>query len=176
MRLFIAITLPSEIKDELYNVQNNFNSSFAKIKWVSKKNLHITLKFLGDVDSTEKIKERLEKIKFEPFELSLGNLDYFPNKKDMKIIWAEVFPKKEIISLQQKIDSEFLNEISTDQKFSSHLTLGRIKLIKKKKELLNYLDNIKLKEKSFKISEFHLVESKLTKDGPKYIILETFNK
>ncbi len=178
MRLFIAINLPSEIKDELYQIQGNFDKKFAKVKWVSKKNLHLTLKFLGQCDENklEEIREKLKNISFNSFELNLGKIDYFPDKTDMKIIWINLFPKEEFLQLQKTIDSEFLIDCSKDNIFSAHLTLGRIKLIKKKENFLGYFNNFRIKNKSFVVSEFHLIESKLTKDGPQYKVIETFNK
>ena len=50
MRLFIAIELPDEVKDYLFTIKNNFSMGLAKVNWTAKKNLHLSLKFLGKVD------------------------------------------------------------------------------------------------------------------------------
>ncbi len=175
MRLFVAAELPQEIKNELYALQKSFSPNLAKIKWVSKKNLHLSLKFLGEVDSEdlEKIKVRLNSIKFEQFSVSLSDLETFNNSK---ILWHGISPKDKVIKLQQKIDEELLDIFNSDQKFSPHITLGRVKLIKKEKEFLDSLKNVTIKPSKFEIKQFKLLESKLTKDGPIYAIIGEFNK
>jgi 2'-5' RNA ligase len=89
---------------------------------------------------------------------------------------VEIFPKKKIIELQQKIDQELLDIFNFDQYFSPHLTLGRVKKIKKKEIFESTISEIKIKNKKFEINKFYLIESKVTKDGSKYVILNEFNK
>ena len=76
MRLFIGIFLPEEILDYLYEVENKLKQSLpAKINWVAKKNVHLTLKFLGLVDDKKvnEIINELKKVNFENFELELDD-------------------------------------------------------------------------------------------------------
>tara|TARA_Y100000034_G_scaffold132665_1_gene196207 strand:+ start:1083 stop:1727 length:645 start_codon:yes stop_codon:yes gene_type:complete len=178
MRLFIGLILPSKIRDELFKVHKKISPDISKIKWISKKNLHLTLKFLGDVekDVLSLIIKKLNKIKFDPFEVRLGNLNFFAKNGYVKIIWTEIIPKKEIIKLQQKIDQELLDIFKFDQNFSPHLTLGRVKKIKKKEKFTKMLNDIKISNAQFKINNFYLIESKLTKDGSNYVIFKEFNK
>ena len=111
MRLFIGIFLPREVLDYLYEVQNNLKKSLpAKITWVHKKILHLSLKFLGEVNENkiDEIKEKLNKIKFKPFKVKLDKIGVFPNENYIKVIWVDLNPKGKVIELQQKIDSELL--------------------------------------------------------------------
>ena len=73
MRCFIAIDLPDHVIDYLYEFQNKLKQLPAKIKWVEKKNLHLTLKFLGEIDDKkyEDLKEFLSKIHYNSFEANL---------------------------------------------------------------------------------------------------------
>ncbi len=178
MRLFVGSILPEEIRAELFNFQKKVSSKYAKIKWISKKNLHLTLKYLGEVDKKklEIIYERLEKIKFDPFELSLGKLNFFERNGHMKVLWVEITPKEKVIKLQQRIDEELLSNFKSDQSFSPHLTLGRIKTIKHEDKFSKVLKEAKIVKKIFSIDNFYLIESKLTKDGPVYNVLKEFNK
>ena len=75
--------------------------------------------------------------------------------------------------MQKQVDSELLDLSSKDQEFNVYITLARVKLIKDKEE---FKKNIKINilEKEFEINEFCLVKSELSKDGPKYEILERF--
>jgi len=176
MRCFVGILLPKEIKDELYSVQNQFPSKLAKIKWISKSQLHLTLKFLGKIkqEDINKLKDKLSTIKFKPFKVKLSELGVFPNLSNPKIIWVSLLPGKKVIELQQKVDGELLNIFKFDQKFKPHLTLGRIKMIKKKKEFISKFFSISVDNKGFEISSFSLIKSTLNKDGPVYEVLEDF--
>ena len=77
MRLFISIDLPREIKDYLFGIQKQVRQ--AKITWVPKKNLHLTLKFLGEVkeDKVEEIKDAIN-VSSSKIKASLGNVGFFP--------------------------------------------------------------------------------------------------
>jgi RNA 2',3'-cyclic 3'-phosphodiesterase len=170
MRLFVGLELPKEIKNELFKIQKSIPNNLVKVKWVAKKNLHLTLKFLGEIDKEEieEIKNRLNKIKFKPFEVKLTKFGFFSNSGNVRVLFAELFPKKNIINLQQKIDGELLSLFKNDQKFNPNLTLGRVKAVKKKNEFLACLEKTKIKPLSFSVKEFYLIESKLTKEGPQY--------
>lgn len=177
MRLFIAIELPKEIKDELFKIQKLISPSLAKIKWVSKKNLHLTLKFIGetDVDPTVLV-EKLNRVSFKSIKTSLFEFGAFPTISSSKvnILWVNLNPVPALINLQQEVDSELFTMFKKDQMFSPHLTLGRVKLIKKKDKFLNILKKISVKPIEFEINEFKLMQIKLTKDGPVYSIVERF--
>ncbi len=177
MRLFIGIFLPEEIKNYLYELENKLKKLLhGKINWIAKKNIHFTLKFIGDINETKLngIKEKLNKIKFDSFEVELDKIGVFPDENNPRIIWAGLNPKEKLIELQKKVDSELLDLFSKDQDFKVHITLGRIKLIKNKEEFKTNM-KIEIERKKFEINEFCLVKSKLSKDGPKYEILERFN-
>lgn len=174
MRVFVAIDLPEEVKNELYRIQKLINPSLAKIKWVPKKNLHLTLKFLGEVDDIDDIHQKMSKIKFEPFEVNLKNFGAFPSWENINVFWVDMEPHKEIINLQQKVDAELFNFSNKYQKFSPHLTLGRVKSIKKEKEFFKVIKSIKINPIKFEVDEFQIMESKLSKDGSKYITLKKY--
>jgi RNA 2',3'-cyclic 3'-phosphodiesterase len=172
MRLFISIDLPKEIKDYLFNLQKEVRE--AKINWVSKKNLHLTLKFLGEVDE-DKIPEIIKAIKeinYPSFEVSLTNLGFFPSKEKPKVIWVGLDPEDKVIDLQQKVDEALLTVVPTEQQFQAHLTLGRIKLIRREKDFQKSLENISIENKKFKITSFKLMKSELRRSGADYGELE----
>ncbi len=176
MRCFIAIKLPIEIKDYLFELQKEIKSEYAKINFVHKKNLHLTLKFLGEINDKKlaDIMGVLKEIKFKRFEVGLDHVGFFPDEKHIKVVWVSLKPTKEVIGLQQKIDSEILGLFDKDERFSAHLTLGRVKFIKNKEKFLEQLQNVNLKNKEFLISEFYLIKSDLKKDGPEYTDLGVF--
>ena len=174
MRAFIAINLPKEVKDYLFDLQKEFKDS-GKINFVHKKNIHLTISFLGNIDGNKlkQIKEKLSKIKLKSFEVSLNSLGVFPNKDFIRILWVNLTPKDKIFELSKNIDQELI-EFSNKQEFSDHITLGRVKFLKNKQEFLKKL-NLKIKPIKFKINSFELIKSDLSKDGPKYTVLETYS-
>jgi len=176
MRCFIAIKLPIEIKDYLFELQREIRSEYAKINFVHKKNLHLTLKFLGEINNKkiEVIKERLRKINFKHLKVSLNDIGFFPNEKSIRVVWISLKPINAVIELQQKIDSEILDLFNKDERFSNHLTLGRVKLIKNKEKFLERLRSLNIENKTFLINNFYLIKSDLKREGPEYIDLEVF--
>jgi 2'-5' RNA ligase len=176
MRLFIAVDLPDEIKNYVFNLQNEINSGLTKINWVHKKNLHLTLKFLGEVedDKVDKIKERLSSIKFDAFKLTFTKIGFFPSDKKISVIWLGIEPESKLIELQQKVDAEILNLFPDDQTFSAHLTLGRVKMIKKMKDFKKIIDDIDIEPLEFEVKSFKLMKSDLKRGGPKYEVIEEF--
>ncbi len=177
MRTFVSFSISDEAKDYAYKLQKQINNpKLAKIKWNFKKNLHITLKFLGEVpeEKLEEVKQALKEVEFEPFELTTGNVGCFPSKRNPRVVWLALEPEKNAIALQQKVDEALLTVLPTDQKFKAHLTLGRVKLIKKKQAFVNHLENIETQEIKFTVKEFQLMKSQLKCEGPSYSMIENY--
>lgn len=169
MRLFIAVEIPKKISDKLRDLQTEFRG-LAKIKFVN--SFHCTLKFLGEFDENNlnNIKNRLGNIKFKSFKSKIENIGVFPNDKKINVIWVGLNGK--ILELQKKIDENLLDISQRDQKFHGHITLGRVKYIKDKKQ---FMEKLKIKfEDEFLVDNFNLVKSDLTKDGPSYTVMQEY--
>ncbi len=176
MRLFVGINLPSDVKDYLFDLQSELkNSSLAKVNWVFKKNLHLTLKFLGEIpdNKVDEIKNRLKRIKFNKFKAKLNGLGVFPNSSKINVIWVGADPKEKVIELQKLIDSETID--FGDLKLGAHITLGRVKFVRHKKGLIDHINNAKIDKISFEADSFTLFKSTLAKDGPTYDVLERYD-
>ncbi|MCX5702566.1 MAG: RNA 2',3'-cyclic phosphodiesterase [Candidatus Omnitrophica bacterium] len=183
MRAFIAIELSQEIKDSLSQLQERLKSSQADVKWVSPQNIHLTLKFLGEVDESklEKIGEILETLKADktPFYMRLSSVGAFPKTNYPRVIWAGIdkgdTETKEIAKfLEEKIAK--LGIPAEDRPFSSHITIGRVKsglnregLVKKLNESVNHFAKANLE---FQVEKITLFKSTLTPKGPVYEILK----
>ena len=171
MRVFIAIEVPEELKKKISELQKELN--IDGIKLVEKENLHITLKFLGNVDEdkVDEIKKMLSSIKFENFTIKLNKIGVFPNDNYVRVVWIGC-DSKELSKLGEDIN-DALAPMFAKEKFSAHLTIARVKL---KMELNQFLNRHKNDEfGDFVCSEFKLFKSELTKEGPKYTIIEQFN-
>ena len=147
MRTFIAIELSKEIKDFLSFLQDKLKDSRADVKWVSPENIHLTLKFLGEIDDKKldkiiQIAEDITKDK-KTFYLRLSSIGVFPNINFPRVIWAGVdkgdAETKEIVKvLEEKIAKIGIPPES--RAFSSHITIGRVRSSLNRKELIKSLD------------------------------------
>lgn len=135
IRSFIAIELPAAVKQELTVLEDILKKRCPQIvRWVDPQNIHVTLKFLGDVDS-----DRVDEINMaideatqgmSPFHLELKNLGVFPNLNRVNIIWVDVTGDlNRLTYLQKQIESnmEQLGFAREDRDFTPHLTLGRVR-------------------------------------------------
>ena len=111
MRSFIAIELTNEIKDELAQIQARLKYSGADVKWVEKNNIHLTLKFLGEV-SEDKIKTVVSILDdiakgSKPFEMTIRDIGAFPKIDYPRVVWVGLdkgaSESKEIV---QRIEEE----------------------------------------------------------------------
>jgi len=134
IRAFIAISLSSEIYKNLEKVLGDLRERLpgSPVRWVPAKNIHLTLKFLGDVSLTNQ--ELVVKIlqseasHHAPFEVSVGDLGAFPSIHRPRVVWVGVKAPPELQSLQHGIEAETsrLGYAREDREFSPHLTLGRV--------------------------------------------------
>jgi 2'-5' RNA ligase len=168
MRLFIAFDIPESVKEQLVSIQKKIKTE-AKISWVKAENMHLTLKFLGEVDEgkVDDIKQRLGKVSFKPFEASVSEIGVFPSENYVRVIWVGLKDDKSMQKLAQDI-REALPEFKDDYEFKAHLTIARVKFVKDKKALVEELKKLKPKPEKFKVENFKLYKSTLTREGPVY--------
>jgi 2'-5' RNA ligase len=171
MRLFIAIDLPEDVKSELKKAQDSLRSE--KDKLTIARELHLTLKFLGETPEkeVEKIKKALSKIKFKRFKLRLDGTGLFPTEKFIRVAWVGLEESKDLKELAQKI-KESLPEYKEDYPFNPHLTLSRIKLLENRENFVKKVKNLKIKPLEFEVKNFVLYSSKLSPKGPTYNTLD----
>lgn len=134
IRAFIAIELPQPIHQRLDEVIGNFKKQLegAPIRWVPGQNIHLTLKFLGDV-SLANLDLLTKALKNEiaghtPFEISVGGLGAFPVMRRPRVIWVGVEAPPELAAVQSGVENAMarLGYAREERPFSPHLTLGRV--------------------------------------------------
>lgn len=179
MRAFIAIELSEEIRDALAQIQSHLKYSGADVKWVEKDNIHLTLKFLGEIteEKCEKIKSILDTIgkSAKPFEISIKDIGAFPKIDYPRVIWVGLDKGvKESTEIAGKIDEE-LSKIGFEKDsrpFTAHLTIGRVRSSKNKDALREKIVNYGLSTMNYGlINHITLFQSKLSPKGPTYIKL-----
>ncbi|MBU1199435.1 MAG: RNA 2',3'-cyclic phosphodiesterase [Nanoarchaeota archaeon] len=178
MRLFIATDISEDVKQEIERIKQPF-SEIKGVKPVRKENMHITLKFLGEVkeDYVSKIKNALSKVSFEPFKMSIDKIGYFPNEKQIRVLWIDAVPVEPLAKLKKQIDAVLPEYKDNYTSFSVHLTFARVKYIandEDKKKLLEFVTNTKFEKKEFVVDKFKLYQSTLSLEGPVYEDLASF--
>lgn len=173
MRTFIAIDFHS-LEGYFKDLQKQIPANLAKIKFTN--TFHLTLRFLGEVSDSdiEKIKELLKEIKVKPFNVELSNIGVFPNENYIKVVWIGFEDNIDIINLQQKIENSLQSIFKKEKRFHPHITLGRVKFVKDKPKFVEALKEIKVEKKQFEVTQFKLIKSTLTSEGPIYEDLTTF--
>ncbi len=179
-RLFIAIELPPGIKDSLGSIQKELKQTGADAKWVEPENIHLTLKFLGSVE-TEKIKDIariLDKISLENRRLSvsLDQLGVFPSLNSARVVWAGVTGKiEDLKNIAQNLDKELsgLKFEKETREFQAHATIARIRSSRNRAALAQKIKdaNQNFSRQDFSIDNITLFESTLSPHGPTYSII-----
>ena len=133
LRTFIAVEIPREIQSAIYqstvNLRQTINQSY--IRWVLPQNIHITLKFLGDVSpaNLELLKQMLkaETAQVDPFSIQVGALGVFPGLRHPRVIWIGIDAPPALESLQRGIETATtrLGYEAENRPYSPHLTIAR---------------------------------------------------
>lgn len=131
MRLFIALNLTSKERQRIYRAARKLREADLPVRWVEHADMHLTLKFLGEVrpESAGKVRAAIERVaaKTSPFQLSLGGCGAFPTIRRPRVIWVGAEATPELRCLKHDLEWElaplgFEREVRA---FHPHLTLGR---------------------------------------------------
>ena len=134
MRAFIAIDLPPKTKAAVSVLQEKLKNPGADLKWVEPDNIHLTLKFLGEIDpgQLDKINAIIEMVaKNNPdFVMHINSLGAFPKIDYCKVIWVGLDKgDSETKNLAQELEEklEILGIPKEDREFSTHITIARLR-------------------------------------------------
>ncbi|MDO5702751.1 MAG: RNA 2',3'-cyclic phosphodiesterase [Lachnospiraceae bacterium] len=122
MRLFVAAELSDEMKNSAIQTMHEMKKAGVKGSFVPKQNLHVTLAFIGEVDSATEVKEALKTVSVKPFRLSFTELGHFGD-----LIWVGVKGNQGLSSAVRSVREAFDRAgIDYDRKkFEPHITLIR---------------------------------------------------
>ena len=177
IRAFIAVVPP----DEILNSMERFLSRLrpmADYKWVNRSQLHLTLRFLGEIapEIFDGIKLKLDDVRMAPFRISLDHSGAFPNVSRAKVLWISgETGSEELKNLAAQAEQIAVScgLAPESRKFSPHLTIARTRvegnipddLIRAMKDTPVF---------SWQCSEFVLMQSQLTPRGPIYTIVKKY--
>lgn len=181
LRAFIAIKLPQNIIASIDQVQNNLKSYGLKLRWVRPENIHLTLKFLGDISKSE-----IEKVSQALFDtadkhplitLMVKGLGVFPSIKRPRVIWVGISGQTDqLVRLQKDIDTKLKNIGFPKEKrpFKGHLTLARAKENINSKKIFDAIKQFgKFESETFVAKNIILFKSELKSTGAVYSTLRS---
>ena len=174
VRSFISFNIPAT--PAILNAQEKLKG----IRGVSvPKDVHLTLRFLGDVETKKigKLSERMRSLeKYRSFNVSMKGLGAFPNNRDPRVVWIGAELGEPFYEILSELD-EILNtsSISYDKKpFKAHVTIGRVRT--SSEDLTNFLNEERAAEMgSFLCSEIFLMGSELTPKGAVHSVIGSFS-
>ena len=184
LRAFIAIELPHQVKEKIAAQTAGLRRKFGhSLRWVTADNLHLTLKFLGEIASIQidPLAQALEteSKQHQPFEITIEGLGCFPNPRRPRVVWVGIVAPPALPRLVERIETAIgpLGFAAEERPFSAHLTIGRVR------EQLSAADLLSISETlqdtpigrlgTFTAATVHLFRSDLQPGGPVYRSLST---
>jgi len=183
IRCFIAVELDEGIRRGLAKLQSRLGralgSNESMIKWVRPQNIHLTLKFLGEVDDhflpdiCAAVSEAAQT--FAPFDFEVGNCGCFGSAGSARVLWVGIAGGNEnLAALAQAVDDNLgvLDFPPERRKFSAHLTLARIRNVKIGRAVRAVVDDLApFSLGSQNVTELTVFQSELSRSGPTYTAL-----
>jgi 2'-5' RNA ligase len=176
-RAFVAIDIDEYIRQKLVAAQKQLTTAGADIKLVEPENVHVTMKFLGDVPDN-KVAAVVDAIRTavagtQPFEMKIRGIGAFPNMRYIRVIWAGVADGRDVlIELERKIDRELQKlGFPPERDFVPHLTLARVRTPRRKEQLAATIEGMTKDNTEFgdmRAQAVELKQSQLISKGPIY--------
>jgi 2'-5' RNA ligase len=181
MRSFLAFDLENDtVLNRLKATQKRLVQTGADVKLVEPQNIHVTIRFLGNITPTtaEKIHEEMKQIQFTPFNTQLKGIGAFPNPNYARVIWAGITTgadqlKNVFNQLEPRLQK--LGFTPDSKGFSPHLTIARVRSGRNKQQLANFItENTNHDFGTVNARCLRLKKSDLTPRGPVYSTLKEF--
>jgi len=180
IRCFIAIELPVRLKEEIAGIQSKLKKTGANVSWVKPGNIHLTMKFLGEIPEEKvlEVRELLKDIEVEKVEISAKNVGAFPHLRRPRVIWIGIDKGLESLKIFSRELEEKLSAAGFEKEkrgFKPHLTIGRVRRQKNIPELVKVVNGVESFEaEPFTAEEFILMKSDLQPAGAIYTPLAKY--
>jgi RNA 2',3'-cyclic 3'-phosphodiesterase len=177
VRAFIAIALPESIIAFLGKLQDQLKTGGLPMKWTRPENIHLTLKFLGDISqgavtaAGDVIAETVSR--YSPITLSASGIGVFPGIRRPNVLWTGISGQTDVLAaLQRDLDGRLYERLGVapeKRRFTGHLTLGRVKGRSEPDRFIEAMEKFgKLETEPFTADAVHLFRSRLLPSGPVY--------
>jgi 2'-5' RNA ligase len=180
MRLFVALEISTSIREKLAELLAALRAVSPQTRWVRPENLHVTLKFIGEVPEAKlaAIRRALTQVcSDQAVTLDFRGLGFFPDERHPRVLWAGVEASPNLVGLAADIEkaTETLGIPREQRPFSPHLTLARFEPARIPEQLWTAIQgNTGRDFGSLHTNHFHLIESKLKPSGAEYTTVESF--
>jgi 2'-5' RNA ligase len=179
VRAFVAVELPDAVRDALRKCVRKLERAGGRVRWTKPANLHLTLRFLGDVpvSQLDLLAMALDEVgaRHAPFEAAVEDLGSFGSRNRPSVIWAGCMdPDGALAGLQSEIEAAVvsLGFVAESRPFHPHVTLGRHRPGRPAGSLTSALDSLRsARFGAFRVSDVILVRSQLSPQGPAYTTL-----
>jgi 2'-5' RNA ligase len=181
VRLFVALDVPTEVRERLASLIREFRALAPQLKWVRAESLHLTLKFIGETESAklEGIRAAIGGIRTgTAFQVRYQGLGFFPNEKHPRVFWAGIRAERELVQLASGVDAALaaLGFVREERPFAPHLTLARLDGTRLPEPFRDaFATHAKQEFGAAQATEFQLIESKLKSAGAEYTTVQTFS-
>jgi 2'-5' RNA ligase len=173
-RLFVAIDLPDAVAEQLMLLAGGLPGA----RWVPRDQLHLTLRFIGDVDGAvfHDVAEALAGVASAPLELSLHGLGYFPPRGEPHALWAGLKRSEPLMSLQRAVERtlQHVGIPPEGRKFHPHVTLARLKDTPQRRVAEWLAGNGLFETGAFAVTEMTLYSSVLGSSGATHSVEATY--
>ncbi len=181
IRSFIAIEIPDSIRSQIAALQEEMRRLQSHVSWVTPRNIHVTMKFLGDIQESlvPQIGSVLGKISSctRPFQITIENLGFFPNARRPRVLWVGVTDRQQQLkTLFQEIEEGLVPFGFTLEKrgFTPHLTIGRVRNPRGINEVVARMQSFNFPPESFEAKGIVFMKSTLKPTGAVYEPLGRF--
>lgn len=179
MRTFIAVEIPETATDRIAQLVNRLKTTGTDIKWVEPENIHVTLKFLGNIgtDQPAVIRDGLSAAldSTGSFDLKLGRIGAFPDMNRPRVFWVSIEEGRDtLVAMQQRIETELHARgfVREERPFSPHLTIGRVRSPRGLAKLTELVREMTFETEPFTVTRAAVVKSDLKPDGPLYTVID----
>lgn len=177
-RLFVALKIPGEVRRKIIEFRNEIYPDYKKYRWESEEKIHLTLKFIGDVNTeyVDEIADSLDFInEYETFNCELGKFGFFYRKGRASILWLGMSIDRTINGLAKRLNTHFERySVSPERReFKPHLTLMRLKGYEENL-LIKSFEKAEIPSVKFKSDEIALFKSTLMPRGSVYEEIKNF--
>jgi len=181
IRSFLAFDIENDtVLNRLTAAQKHLVQTGADVKLVAPQNIHITVRFLGNITpaTAEKIFEEMKKVQFAPFNVQIKGVGAFPNPNYARVVWAGITEgADQLKSVFSQLEPRLrgLGFTPDSKGFSPHLTIARVRSGRNKAQLSKFItENADYEFGAINAKCLRLKKSDLTPRGPVYSTLKEF--
>ncbi len=173
-RLFVALDFPAGIQERL----TALCCGLPGARWVAPEHMHLTVRFIGEVDSSvfRTVREELAAVRCSPFSFHLEGVGFFPPRGKPRVVWVGISRCEELFQLRNRVESVLVRSglEPEGRKYSPHVTLARLNNTPGSRVASFLEHNSYFRTDELAIDSFQLYSSVLNSKGAKHYVEEVY--